>query len=368
MDSIPGGSGPIAGLDSSALHDAPHSLHSESDAPAAEPLLTVQGLKTWFDTDDGTLKAVDGVDFTVPARSTLGLIGESGCGKSVTARSILRIVPRPGRIEGGSIVFQSRNHGAVNLTELDPTGRTIRSIRGREITMIFQEPMSSLSPVHSIGNQLREAIQLHLPVERREAQERSFELLERVGIPDPGQRLGEFPHHLSGGMRQRVMIAMALSCQPSLLIADEPTTALDVTVQAQILDLIREIQIEHQMSVLFITHDLGVIAETCDHVAVMYLGRIVEAGPVREIFHNPRHPYTIRLMESIPRLGEEVDRLNAIAGTVPIPLNPPAICSFLERCPERMENVCDQAMPALVSLQPNHAVRCFLHSEAVETA
>lgn len=333
----------------------------------AEALLTVQGLKTWFHTDDGILKAVDGVDFSVPACSTLGLIGESGCGKSVTARSILGIVPRPGRIEAGTITFQSQEQGSVELTAMDPTGREIRSIRGREITMIFQEPMSSLSPVHSIGNQLSETILLHMAVDRREAMERSHELLDRVGIPDPGQRLQEFPHHLSGGMRQRVMIAMALSCRPSLLIADEPTTALDVTVQAQILELIRELQAEHQMSVLFITHDLGVIAETCDHVAVMYLGRIVEAGPVREIFHNPRHPYTIRLMESIPRLGEERSRLNAIAGTVPIPLDPPAICSFFDRCPDQMVGVCDQAMPALVQLHPHHSVRCFLHSQDVES-
>ncbi len=335
-------------------------------ANTTESLLTVRGLKTWFHTDDGILKAVDGVDFSVPACSTLGLIGESGCGKSVTARSILGIVPRPGHIEAGTITFQSQEQGSVDLTAMDPTGRDIRSIRGREITMIFQEPMSSLSPVHSIGNQLSETILLHMSVDRREAMERSHELLDRVGIPDPGQRLQEFPHHLSGGMRQRVMIAMALSCRPSLLIADEPTTALDVTVQAQILELIRELQAEHQMAVLFITHDLGVIAETCDHVAVMYLGRIVEAGPVREIFHNPRHPYTIRLMESIPRLGEERGRLNAIAGTVPIPLDPPAICSFLDRCPDQMEGVCDQAMPALVQLHPHHSVRCFLHSQEVE--
>ena len=339
------------------------SLSSSSDS-----LLTVKGLKTWFYTDDGILKAVDGVDFTVPARSTLGLIGESGCGKSVTARSILRIVPRPGRIEAGEIHFQAREQGLVDLATLDATGPEIRAIRGREITMIFQEPMTSLSPVHSIGNQISETIRLHMSVDKREALERSHELLDRVGIPDPGQRLNEFPHHLSGGMRQRVMIAMALSCEPSLLIADEPTTALDVTVQAQILELMKALQAEHQMSVLFITHDLGVIAETCDLVAVMYLGRIVEAGPVREIFHNPQHPYTIRLMESIPRMGTETARLNTIAGTVPIPLDPPHICSFLDRCPERMDGICDEAMPALTPVQEQHTVRCFLHSRTVEPA
>ncbi len=340
----------------------------QNDSTTPDALLAVQGLRTWFYTDDGILKAVDGVDFTVPERSTLGLIGESGCGKSVTARSILRIVPRPGQIVEGAIHFRTRQNGIQDLVSLDAAGADMRAIRGSEITMIFQEPMTSLSPVHSIGNQIGEAICLHRDVSRREARQQALGLLERVGIPDPAQRLNEFPHQLSGGMRQRVMIAMALSCQPSLLVADEPTTALDVTVQAQILELIRELQTEHQMSVLFITHDLGVIAETCDHVAVMYLGRIVEAGPVREIFHNPQHPYTIRLMQSIPRLGEETSRLSTIAGTVPIPLDPPAICGFLERCPDRIEGVCDQAIPALVDLQPHHAVRCFLHSQQTEAS
>ena len=238
---------------------APEALEPES-------LLTVQGLKTWFDTDDGTLKAVDGVDFAVPARSTLGLIGESGCGKSITARSILGIVPRPGRIVAGEILFQTRQEGLVDLTSLNPKGREIRAIRGREIAMIFQEPMTSLSPVHSIGNQLSEAMRLHLDLSRRESREQAVEMLNRVGISAPDQRMFEFPHQLSGGMRQRIMIAMALSCQPSLLIADEPTTALDVTVQAQILELVKELQTDTQMSVLFITHDLGVIAEVCHNV------------------------------------------------------------------------------------------------------
>ena len=331
-----------------------------------ETLLAVRGLQTWFDTDDGTLKAVDGVDFAVPPRTTLGLIGESGCGKSVTARSILRIVPRPGRIVGGEILFRTRQGEIQDLAALSPTSPAIRSIRGREIAMIFQEPMTSLSPVHSIGNQLSEAMRLHLGFNRREALARSVALLERVGIPAPRQRALEFPHQLSGGMRQRVMIAMALSCRPALLIADEPTTALDVTVQAQILELIRELQADSRMAVLFITHDLGVIAEVCDHVAVMYLGRIVEAGPVRTIFHDPRHPYTIRLMESIPRLGQIQSRLKTIDGTVPIPLDPAPACGFLDRCADRLPDVCDQAVPALVNVQAEHAVRCFLHSSDVE--
>ncbi len=331
-----------------------------------EVLLAVKGLRTWFDTDDGILKAVDGVDFIVPARSTLGLIGESGCGKSITARSILRIVPRPGRIVEGDILFQTRQEGPIDLTDLDPTGPEIRAIRGSEIAMIFQEPMTSLSPVHSIGNQLSETMRLHLDLNRQDAVGRAIEMLDRVGIPAPEQRVLEYPHQLSGGMRQRVMIAMALSCRPSLLIADEPTTALDVTVQAQILELIRDLQTDTQMSVLFITHDLGVIAEVCDHVAVMYLGRIVEAGPVREIFHNPKHPYTIRLMESIPRLGQLQSRLTTIEGTVPIPLDPAPVCGFLDRCSDQIQGVCDRAVPALTDIRPQHAVRCFLHSEATE--
>ena len=338
---------------------APEALEPES-------LLTVHGLKTWFDTDDGTLKAVDGVDFAVPARSTLGLIGESGCGKSITARSILGIVPRPGRIVAGEILFQTRQEGLVDLTSLNPKGREIRAIRGREIAMIFQEPMTSLSPVRSIGNQLSEAMRLHLDLSRRESREQAVEMLNRVGISAPDQRMFEFPHQLSGGMRQRIMIAMALSCQPSLLIADEPTTALDVTVQAQILELVKELQTDTQMSVLFITHDLGVIAEVCEFVAVMYLGRIVEAGPVREIFHNPSHPYTIRLIDSIPRLGQSQSRLSTIEGTVPIPLNPAPVCGFLDRCPEQIKGVCDQAVPALVAVKPQHTVRCFLHSGETE--
>ena len=333
-----------------------------------ETLLAVRGLKTWFDTDDGTLKAVDGVDFAVPPRTTLGLIGESGCGKSVTARSILRIVPRPGRIVGGEILFRTRQGAVQDLATLAPTSPAIRSIRGREIAMIFQEPMTSLSPVHSIGNQLSEAMRLHLGFKRREAMARAVALLERVGIPAPQQRALEFPHQLSGGMRQRVMIAMALSCRPALLIADEPTTALDVTVQAQILELIRELQADSRMAVLFITHDLGVIAEVCDHVAVMYLGRIVEAGPVRTIFHDPRHPYTIRLMESIPRLGQIQSRLKTIEGTVPIPLDPAPACGFLDRCADQLPGVCDQAVPALVDVQSRHAVRCFLHSSDIEAS
>lgn len=329
-------------------------------------LLEVRGLRTWFDTDDGTLKALDGVDFEIPPDSTLGLIGESGCGKSITARSILRIVPRPGRIVDGQVLFHTDAEGQVELTALDPTGPEIRAIRGREIAMIFQEPMTSLSPAHSIGNQLSETLRLHLGMGRRDSMNRAVEMLDRVGIPAPEQRLLEYPHQLSGGMRQRVMIAMALACRPSLLIADEPTTALDVTVQAQILELIRELQQETHMSVLFITHDLGVIAEVCDNVAVMYLGRIVEAGPASEIFHNPQHPYTLRLLESIPRLGQPLSRLRTIEGTVPIPLDPAPACGFLERCSDRIQGVCDSAVPGLADIRPQHAVRCFLHSDVTE--
>jgi oligopeptide/dipeptide ABC transporter ATP-binding protein len=247
-------------------------------------------------------------------------------------------------------------------------GEEIRHIRGKEIAMIFQEPMTSLSPVHSIGNQITEAIRLHITQDRREAVDIAVDMLTKVGLSNPAQRMREFPHQLSGGMRQRVMIAMALACHPRLLIADEPTTALDVTVQAQILELIASLQEQFQMAVLYITHNLGVIAEICDEVAVMYLGRIVESGPARPIFHNPQHPYTIRLLESTPRLGQRKARLRTIEGNVPIPINPPVECGFYSRCPEAIAGVCNAAVPALVELENGHFARCFLRSDKKEAA
>ncbi len=334
----------------------------------AQSIIEVDNLSVHFHVDEGRLKAVDGVSFTIAEQQMFGLIGESGCGKTVTAQSLMRLVPRPGEIVGGSINFFSELGGKTDLAQLDESGSEIRAIRGNEIAMVFQEPMSSLSPIHSIGNQLMEAVRLHVTRNKREAYEIALEMLDLVGIPNPVQRMGEYPHHFSGGMRQRVMIAMALSCRPRLLIADEPTTALDVTVQAQILDLIAQSQAQFNMAVLYITHDLGIIAEICDKVAVMYLGQIVEHGSVRDIFHNPLHPYTRRLLASTPRIGQRRSRLQTIEGTVPTPIDLPIACGFYARCPDRIDGSCDVAMPALVEIEDNHFARCFLHDERQEAA
>ena len=332
----------------------------------AQSIIDVDNLSVHFHVDEGTLKAVDRVSFTIAERQMFGLIGESGCGKTVTAQSLMRLVPTPGQIVGGSINYFGEAGGKTDLAQLDKSGSEIRAIRGNEIAMVFQEPMSSLSPIHSIGNQLIEAVRLHVTRNKREAYEIALEMLDLVGIPNPVQRMGEYPHHFSGGMRQRVMIAMALSCRPRLLIADEPTTALDVTVQAQILDLIAQSQAQFNMAVLYITHDLGIIAEICDKVAVMYLGRIVEHGSVRDIFHNPLHPYTRRLLASTPRIGQRMSRLQTIEGTVPTPIDLPIACGFCARCPDRIDGSCDVAMPALVEIEDNHFARCFLHDERQE--
>jgi oligopeptide/dipeptide ABC transporter ATP-binding protein len=329
---------------------------------AAAALLDVRSLRTHFALDEGVLKAVDGVSFSVPSRTTVGLIGESGCGKSVTAQSILRIVPAPGRIAGGSILL-ARDAGTLDLAGLAPGGREVRDIRGREIAMIFQEPMTSLSPVYTIGDQIVEALRVHVDLDRREALERAVELLDTVGIPAPRQRAREYPHQLSGGMRQRAMIAMALSCTPRLLIADEPTTALDVTVAAQILELMQSLQEKFHMSMLYITHDLGVIAEICESVNVMYLGRIIESASAVDLFGAPLHPYTQALMRSIPRVEKRTRaRLDAIEGSVPVPLNLPRQCGFFPRCPRAIAGTCDAHLPALTEASPGHRVRCFLHA------
>ena len=329
-----------------------------------QPLLEVNDLKTYFYVNEGVLKAVDGVSFGINQEETLGLIGESGCGKSVTAHSILRIVPSPGKLIGGRILL-NHDDQTIDLAELNPSGTKIRNIRGKDISMIFQEPMTSLSPVHTIGDQIREAIYLHRTKDKKEAQEIALDMLDRVGIANPTQRINEYPHQLSGGMRQRAMIAMALSCHPKLLIADEPTTALDVTVQAQILELIQELQQQFHMAVLYITHDLGVIADICHRVAVMYLGKVVEYGSVRNIFYHPLHPYTRRLLKSRPSMSKRTgERLESIVGNVPIPLNMRAQCGFVERCIEAMPGRCDAAVPELIELEENHWVRCFLYKKA----
>ena len=333
---------------------------------ADSPLLSVRNLKTYFMQDEGTVRAVDGVSFDVTAGTTLGIVGESGCGKSITARSILRIVDRPGRIIEGEIHFRrpSANGGGavIDLARLDANGTEMRSIRGAEIALIFQEPMSSFSPVHSIGNQIIEAILLHQEVTPTQAREQAIEILRRVGVSSPEERVDQLAHQLSGGLRQRAMIAMALSCRPTLLIADEPTTALDVTTQTQILELMRQLQKEDGMAIMLITHDLGVIAEMATDVAVMYLGRVVEQAPVDAIFYAPRHPYTRALLRSIPRMRARTrERLTPIAGAVPHPYDRPAGCPFHPRCAEFMAGRCDAQAPTLKPVGDRHAVSCFLY-------
>ena len=330
-------------------------------------VLSVENLQTYFFLDEGILKAVDGVSFKIGKSETLGVIGESGCGKSVTAQSVLRIVPTPGRTVSGSAVLYRENDEDVDLIQLQPSSSTVRGIRGKDISMIFQEPMTSLSPVHRIGDQIMEALLIHKTESKIEAREITLDLLNKVGVPDPSQRIGYYPHQLSGGLRQRVMIAIALSCNPALLIADEPTTALDVTVQAQILDLMEQLQDQFHMAILYITHDLGVIAEIADRVAVMYLGRIVEEGTADQIFYSPLHPYTERLLKSMPRIGKKArTMLDAIEGTVPIPLNMPWQCGYCSRCHRAMKEKCPDRVPALIEVDEGHLVRCFLHSDEEE--
>lgn len=336
-------------------------------------LLEINNLMTHFHLQEGIVRAVDGVSFDIRRGQTVGIIGESGCGKSVTAHSILRLVPSPpGNIVDGQILFHRSDNGMdrepVDLAQLDPRGAEIRSIRGAEISMVFQEPMTSFGPMHTIGNQIVESILLHQEdVDQAEARELAIENLRRVGIPRAPQIVDSYPHQLSGGMRQRAMIAMALSCSPRLLIADEPTTALDVTIQAQILELLMALQEEFGMAVIFITHNLGVIAEVADEVAVMYLGRIVEQAGVNELFDNPQHPYTQGLLNSIPHIDEEkLPRLRAIEGVVPDPYEIPIGCAFSDRCPSFIPGTCDRAIPDLAETGPDHRVRCFLYSEAEE--
>ena len=332
---------------------------------ARNSLLELRNLKTHFFTDEGVVKAVDGVSFDIPTGKTLCVVGESGCGKSMTARSILQLVDTPGKIVDGDILYHPPKGEPVNLAKLEPRGRAIRQIRGNDIAMIFQEPMTSLSPVHTIGNQIMEAILLHLPVSKMEARERAVDVLSRVGIPKPEERLSSYTFELSGGMRQRAMIAMALACEPKLLIADEPTTALDVTTQANILDLIKELQEGSGMAVMFITHDLGVVAEIADEVVVMYLGSVVERGDVDSIFHDPKHPYTKALLRSIPKLGTgHKERLESIRGMVPHPFNRPQGCSYHPRCDAFMAGVCDRTVPPITSLGDGREVTCLLYDEA----
>jgi peptide/nickel transport system ATP-binding protein len=355
-------------------------------------LLEVKNLRVHFQVRRGIVRALEGVNFTIHRGKTLGIIGESGSGKSVTARAIMQLLAKNGRIVDGQILFHQRQRAGgatttkeiIDITKLHPDGDKIRSLRGGEIAMIFQEPMSSLTPVYTAGvhigeavklhltpfkkvtTQMEEAIQAHRNVTKEEARAIAVEMLAKVGIPRPGQRVDSYPHQLSGGQRQRVMIAIALSCNPSLLIADEPTTALDVTTQAQINDLMRELQREFGMAIMYITHDLGVIAEMAEEVAVMYLGRIVESGSVDDIFYDPKHPYTRALLKSIPKIGRvRGGRLEAIQGMVPDAFSIPTGCPFSDRCPEMMPGVCDRIEPTLLDVGKGHKAACLLYDEAV---
>ncbi len=322
----------------------------------AETLLDIRGLKTWFKTDDGMVRAVDGVDLRIDRGETVGVVGESGCGKTVTARSVLKLIDMPpGRFEDGQILWQGRDIIPLDADEMD-------KIRAREIAIVFQEPMTSLNPVYTVGDQIAEVLRQHQSMSRRQAIDGAAEMLRLVHIPNPKKRVHDYPHQFSGGMRQRVMIAMALSCRPKLLIADEPTTALDVTIQAQILELMQEMKQQLGMSIMLITHAMGVVAETCQRVVVMYAGKVVEEAPVEALFGNPRHPYTQGLIRSIPRVdraAEHKQRLEAIPGTVPSLLNPPQGCRFAARCKFAMD-VCVKDMPPLKQVGPGHRVRCVL--------
>jgi peptide/nickel transport system ATP-binding protein len=322
-----------------------------------EPLLQIKGLQTYFSTDDGTIRAVDGVDIDISAGETVGVVGESGCGKTVTARSVMKLIDMPpGRFAGGQILWRGRDIVPLSVEEMD-------LIRAREIGMIFQEPMTSLNPVYTVGDQIAETVREHEGLSRKAAKDRAVAMLELVQIPNAKKRVDDYPHQFSGGMRQRVMIAMALSCNPKLLIADEPTTALDVTIQAQILELMLEMKQRLGMAIMLITHAMGVVAETCQRVVVMYAGKVVEEAPVKELFGNPRHPYTRGLIRSIPRIdrsGGGHKRLEAIAGTVPSMLALPKGCRFAPRCPFA-HDACLVAIPPLREVAPGHKVACVLN-------
>jgi oligopeptide/dipeptide ABC transporter ATP-binding protein len=346
----------------SAARPLPENIDLDAPRPVTdrERLLEVRDLKTHFDTREGVVKAVDGVDFHVDRGEVLGLVGESGCGKSVTSLSIMGLVPHPGEIVAGEILFGGKNIADMSKAEL-------RDLRGEHISMIFQQPTSALNPVHRAGIQIKEVFELHRDWSSEVEDQQVIAMLKKVGIPDPESRANAYPHELSGGMAQRIMIAMALACQPELLIADEPTTALDVTIQAQILDLIRELQESSRTAVILITHDLGVVAEMADRIAVMYAGRIVEEADVRTLFKNPQHPYTQGLIGSIPVLGQLKTRLETIPGVVPTLIDLDPGCRFAARCVSRVEHgleICTSREPDLIETEPGHTVRCWLYEEA----
>jgi oligopeptide/dipeptide ABC transporter ATP-binding protein len=340
----------------------------EHNEPSKDTLLEVRNLQTGFSLPEGYVKAVDGASFRVKRGETIGVVGESGCGKSITARTILRIAGMSDHELGGNVFYRRRSPDGrgelIDLLKLRPNSREIRSIRGAEIAMIFQEPMTAFSPVHTIGSQIIEAVRLHQPLSYDAARAKAIDMLRRVDMSNAEHRIDAYPHQLSGGMRQRAMIAMALVCRPQLLLADEPTTALDVTTQAQVLALIRQLKDELGMSVMMITHDLGVVAETAQNVAVMYLGKVVEYADVRSLFRDPKHPYTRALLASIPKLRRNAgERLNPVKGMVPSPFDRPRGCPFNTRCPQMMPGICDAAMPGVTTVALGHTVSCFLHGD-----
>jgi oligopeptide/dipeptide ABC transporter ATP-binding protein len=349
----------------------PDPITTEQDANI---LLQIKGLRTYFHLAEGIVRAVDGVDLTIHRQETFGIVGESGCGKSISAYSTLRLVPQPGKIEGGDIFFHKMPKGSegsqvevINLAKLDPGGDDIRHIRGNYISMVFQEPMTAMSPVRTVGQQIMETVILHQKVSKEEARAQTIEMLRRVRMANPERVVDDYPFQLSGGMRQRAVIAMALICRPTLLIADEPTTALDVTTEAQILNLMRDLQDEFHMAIQYITHNLGVIAEMADNVAVMYMGRVVEQTDVNSIFYNPLHPYTQGLLQSIPQLNDAVQRsehrrLQVIKGMVPDPYAKIRGCPFHPRCPKFMPGVCDAVEPVITQQGDGHMVRCHLYN------
>ncbi|WP_230208253.1 ABC transporter ATP-binding protein [Microlunatus sp. Gsoil 973] len=352
----------------------------------SDTIVSVRDLEVEFPTTLGLVRALNGVNFDIPRGKVIGIVGESGCGKSVTARAIMQIIERPGHITSGSIEFHrtptegattellsepedkdaATRSGGVDIAKLDPNSRAMRSIRGGEIAMIFQEPMTSLNPVYTVGSQIEEAILLHQTDDKEQARQQAVDMLRQVGMPNPERIAKSYPHELSGGMRQRAMIAMALSCHPALLIADEPTTALDVTTEAQILSLMRKLKSDIGMSIMFITHSMGVVAQLCDEVIVMYLGRVVERASVDEIFYNPKHPYTRSLLRSIPRIGaQRQEKLEVIKGSIPDPYVRLPGCTFHPRCPDYMDGICNTIIPAetLLAGPTRHGVRCHLYSE-----
>jgi peptide/nickel transport system ATP-binding protein len=341
-------------------------VESLSRTANSSPLLNVKDLRISFRTDEGLITAVDGIDFEIHNGQTLGIVGESGSGKSVSTKAVMQLLPNNALIDpAAEILLQKKDGQLVDVVRLNPRSPEVRRIRGGEIAMIFQEPMASFSPVYTIGNQMREAIRLHRGVKGPEARKIAVDMLDKVGIANPTLCVDQYQHELSGGMRQRAMIAMALSTSPSLLIADEPTTALDVTIQAQILDLMRQLQNELDMSIIFITHDMGVIAQITDEVVVIYLGRVMEYGPTRALIDDPRHPYTKGLLAAIPSVERLRNRLEPIPGDIPSPLERPPGCPFQTRCPERIKDLCESEEPGIYRIDNRRTVSCFLYSEHV---